>query len=84
MRRHGKIITTGGYIGGRWCKVCKHAHGYLYPCQHYSEDTLNEIKVLSEKDRYNWSNPDYIKKKIEEGMPIEGVIIMQMFAGLRG
>lgn len=83
MRKHGMIITTGGYIGNRWCKVCKHAHGSLYSCPYYTEDTLNEIKILDGENKHNWSNPDFIKKKMEEGMPVEGVIIMQMFAGLR-
>jgi len=75
---HGKV--TGG---GRWCSVHGYFHGLLYPCGHYSIETLSEIAELDAVARTNWSDPQFIKRQIDDGMPIDGVYIMQMFAGLR-
>lgn len=82
-KRHGQVALGGNYQGCRWCRGHRHYHGSLFPCEHYSKETLDKIAQLDRENRVNWSNPEFIKKRIDGGMPFEGIIIMQMFAGLR-
>lgn len=69
--------------GGRWCTKHGYYHGILYPCEHFSQEMLDKINIEDTKNRENWNNSEYIQKKLDDGMPPEGVVIMQMFAGLR-
>ena len=80
---HGKIATRGNHRGGRWCSVCRHYHAYLYDCPSYSVEVLSEIAEGWALNESNWSDPEFIQERLDEGMPIAGVAIMQMFAGLR-
>ena len=84
IKTHGKIATKGNYKGCRWCSFHNHYHGALFPCEHYDEETLVKISKLDAETKKNWSSPDFIQKQLDEGMRPEEVIIMQMFAGLRG
>lgn len=34
-----------------YCDVCKHEHGPLYICPHYSEEKKRELEILGEKFR---------------------------------
>ncbi len=81
--RHGELGVKGNNEGNRWCAKHKHFHGTLYACEYYTQETLDEIALLDTKNRYNWSNREFIQKQLDGGMPWEGVFIMQMFAGLR-
>ncbi len=81
--RHGGIGVKGNHKGDRWCTKHKHFHGILYACEYYPQETLDEIALLDAESRYNWSNREFIQKQLDSGVPLEGVFIMQMFAGLR-
>ena len=76
MRRNG-VLTEGG----RWCSFHKWFHGSQHHCNHFSEDTLHEIDLLVAEERKNWSDHSFIQKQLDGGIPVEGVMIMQMFAG---
>lgn len=82
-KEHGKIVETGDSKGGRWCAVHKYTHGHLYACGHYDQNTLNEIAEEQAINKSNWSDQEFIQKQIDGGMPLAGILIMQMFAGLR-
>ena len=82
-RRHGQVATQGDFSGCRWCWRCRQFHSYLYACEHYNRDILSEIAELQVLNQSNWGDSEYIQKQLDDGMPAEGVVIMQMFAGLK-
>lgn len=51
--KHGELTSDRA---GRWCKVHKGEHGFLYPCEHYDKIVLNEVKRLGIKFKHDCEN----------------------------
>lgn len=65
--KHGERgDETTDYPQGRRCMI--HGwHGYLYQCEHYSEETLKEIRDQSK-------NPEFYMEGLVNEKPISGWI----------
>lgn len=63
--KHGQQgDETTDYPHGRWCST--HGwHGYLYSCEHYSDEILKEINELSK-------NPEFYVETICNEKPKSG------------
>ena len=77
--QHGELTADRAR---RWCAVCRHDHGWLYPCEHYDAATLAEILEKESAVRMNLSDPAWCQRQIDNGCPPEGIAIFRFFAGL--
>jgi hypothetical protein len=66
-----------------WCETCGYEHGPLYICQHYSEERKKEIADKADKLRADMMNPEWVRKQLDNGVPLEAIAIMAAFMGLR-
>ena len=82
MPKHGEYIKEGEWSNSRWCEICNHYHGHLYPCPNYSPELLKEIESDHKTLVANLSDETWIKQQVENGIPPEAIVIMRVFAGL--
>lgn len=66
-----------------WCETCKHSHGPLYICEHYSSELKEELRIKNEQYMTNLRDPKWIQTQLDNGIPPEGIAIFKALAGVR-
>jgi len=82
MPKHGEYIKDGEWSHSRWCEVCNHYHGNLYPCPNYPPELLQELELGRKALVSSLSDQAWIKQQIEKGIPPEAILIMRALAGM--
>jgi hypothetical protein len=67
-----------------YCETCKHEHGILYICEHYSDEVKADIGAKLEKWVSQLRDPEWVKHQTLSGVPPEVIAINRIFAGLKG
>lgn len=65
--------------GARWCQECDQYHDFLYLCDHYSEELKQEVRAANDRYSGNLSDPEWIQKQIDNGVPLE---VLEIFGAL--
>lgn len=69
-------------MGNRWCAGCKQDHGPLYLCPSYPEDVQAEIIEGQRKYRANLTDPAWLKRQMDNGVPGFVLLVFQAMAGI--
>lgn len=80
--RHGVMSNNPSWRDSRWCAVCNKYHGDLYPCKHYDESTLAEIKAEKERFAQDLCDPTWVKEQLGKGIPPEVIWSHKLFMGM--
>jgi len=57
---HGKP-GDGHFEHARWCNTCQSWHSLIMLCEHFSDETLAEIKALRDDYRTKMADPEQMK-----------------------